>query len=69
MYQYKMIFINRLREYKKLLKNMLLELLVLIAFSGILLYSIFIYYIPILNQMDQVNNKMLLFDEICTSNH
>lgn len=61
MYIYKMLFLNRVREYKRLVTNMLaplVALLLVIGFSG---YQLLQYLIPLIKNIHEGNNKSLFY--------
>ena len=61
MYVYKMLCINRFREYKCLIRNMLFPFLSILLVIGIGTYQMIIYSFPILKEIDQVNFKGLFY--------
>lgn len=61
MYIYKMLLLNRLREYRCLIRNMLFPLLSLFAVLGIIVYQMTVMFFPILRELEHVNTKALFF--------
>lgn len=61
MYIYKMLFLNRFREYKCLIRNMLLPFLSVLIVIGIVAYQTFIQSFPVLKELEHVNRKGLFF--------
>ncbi|MDO4273951.1 MAG: hypothetical protein Q4D16_09780 [Eubacteriales bacterium] len=61
MYVYKMLLLNRLREYKRLIRNMLFPVLSAAIVIEIIAYQMTIAVIPILKELKQVNLKGLFY--------
>lgn len=54
---YKMLCLNRLREYKRLISNMLLPLLSLLLIAGFIGYQIFSLFFPALKGIENFNSR------------
>ena len=61
MYVYKMLLLNRFREYKCLIRNMLFPILSIFIVIGIIAYQTIVLFIPVLKELKQVNLKGLFF--------
>lgn len=59
MYVYKMLLLNRFREYKCLIRNMLFPFLSILLVIGIVAYQTIIQSFPVLKELEQVNLKGL----------
>ncbi len=55
MYVYKMLCLNRLREYKRLINNMLIPLLSLAFIAGFIGYQMIVSFFPALLRVESFN--------------
>lgn len=60
MYVYKMLLLNRIREYKCLIRNMLFPILSFFVITGVIFYQLIILFIPVFKALKQVHLKGLL---------
>lgn len=55
MYIYRMLYLNRIREYKRLISNMLFPLLSLVLIAGFMGYQMIVLLFPILQEIKKFN--------------
>lgn len=53
------LVLNRIREYKRLITNLFMPLISLLIVAGIMLYEMYVYLLPALYKMKNINEKTL----------